>query len=102
MNTAGNALAIATSGPVASYDIRYNRLEDGDYGHRILGTDILFFHDGILPDRHTLDLNQLKPGCVYENTVYLIPVRDKDDIGINSSVHTAVKAIPSLWRRVLP
>lgn len=80
MNTAGNALAIATSGPVASYDIRYNRLEDGDYGHRILGTDILFFHDGILPDRHTLDLNQLKPGCVYENTVYLIPVRDKDDI----------------------
>lgn len=43
MNTAGNALAIATSGPVASYDIRYNRLEDGDYGHRILGTDILFF-----------------------------------------------------------
>lgn len=80
MNTAGNALAVATSKPVASYDIRYNRLEDGDYGHRICGTDILFIHDGKLPDRHPQDLDFLAPGGVYENTLYLIPVRDKEQI----------------------
>ena len=85
MNTAGNALAIATSGPVASYDIRYNRLEDGDYGHRIYGTDILFVHDGKLPDRHPQDMKQLEPGGVYENTLYLIPARDKEDIVLRLS-----------------
>lgn len=80
MNAAGNALAVATSGPVAAYDIRYNRLEDGDYGHRICGTDIFFVHDGKLPQRHPQNLNALEPGGVYENTVYLIPVRCKEEI----------------------
>jgi len=80
MNTAGNALAIATSGPVASYDICYNRLEDGDYGHRVTGTDILLIHDGKLPERHPEDLHNLMPGEIYENTVCLIPVREQGQI----------------------
>lgn len=81
MNTAGNALAVATENSVASYDIRYNRLADGDYGHRILGTDILLIHDGQLPQRHPDGLRCLMPGAVYQNTVYLIPVREQSQIG---------------------
>jgi hypothetical protein len=81
MNTAGNALAVATENPVASYDIRYNRLADGDYGHRILGTDILLIHDGQLPQRHPDGLRCLMAGEVYKNTVYLIPVREQSQIG---------------------
>lgn len=80
MNTAGNALAIATSAGVASYDIGYNRLDDGDFGHRICGTDILFIHDGKMPDRHPQNLNCLPAGSVYENTLYFIPVKDKAQI----------------------
>ena len=91
MNTAGYALAIATSGPVASYDIRYNRLEEGDYGHRIMGTDILLIHDGKLPERHPEGLHSLMPGEIYENTVYLIPVREQG--GIGHSLHS-IAGIP--------
>lgn len=80
MNTAGQALAVATAAPVASYDIRYNRLEDGDFGHRIMGTDILLIHNGKLPERHPEDLHSLMPGEIYENTVYLIPVREQGQI----------------------
>lgn len=80
MNTAGNALAVATENAVASYDIRYNRLDDGDYGHRVTGTDILLIHDGKLPERHPERLHGLMPGEVYENTVYLIPVREQKQI----------------------
>lgn len=80
MNTAGNALAVATAAPVASYGIRYNRLEDGDYGHRIMGTDIYFIHDGQQPQRHPQNLNVLHGGEVYENTLYLIPVSCQEKI----------------------
>lgn len=80
MNTAGNALAIATTNPTASYDIRYNRLWYGDYGHRIDGTDLLFLMDGGLPARHPQNLNQLAPGAVYGNTVYFIPVQRQSDV----------------------
>ena len=51
MNTEENALAIATSAPVASYDIVYNYSEDPltktkkEGLHRILGTDILFYQN---------------------------------------------------------
>lgn len=84
-NTAGNALAVATEKAVASYDIRYNRLDDGDYGHRILGTDLLLIHDGQLPQRHPAELRSLMPGEIYENTVYLIPVREQR--GIPGKLH---------------
>lgn len=80
MNSAENALAIATTDPVASYDICYNRLDDGDFGHRIAGTDLLFIHDGLLPDRHPQQLNALEPGAVYENTILLIPISAKNEI----------------------
>ena len=80
MNTAGNALAIATSGPVASYDIRYNRLWYGDYGHRIDGTELLFFADCSLPSRHPQNQKVLESGAVYRNTVYLIPVPKQSQI----------------------
>lgn len=74
MNTVGNALAIATENPVASYGIRYNRLEDGDYGHRITETDIYFFHNGVQPPRHPQNLDVLRSGQIYENTICFIPV----------------------------
>lgn len=79
-NTAGNALAIATSGPVASYDIRYNRLWYGDYGHRIDGTELLFFTDCTLPSRHPQNQKVLEAGTVYRNTVFLIPVSKQSEI----------------------
>lgn len=80
MNTAGNALAVATAAPVASYGIRYNRLDDGDYGHRITGTDIYFIHSGTQPKRHPDGLKSLPAGGVYENTLYLIPVERQEQI----------------------
>ena len=80
MNTAGNALAVATDAPVASYGIRYNRLADGDYGHRITGTDIYFLHTGDQPPRHPQNLKVLGGGEVYENTLYLIPVAQQAQI----------------------
>ncbi|MGM9589149.1 MAG: hypothetical protein ACI3W5_07085 [Faecousia sp.] len=80
MNTAENALAIATEGPVASYDIRYNMLSEEECGHRILGTDILFFQDTVLPARHPQNLKKLKKGSVYTNKIYFIPVEKKCDI----------------------
>ena len=85
MNTAENALAVATSHPVASYDIQYNKVgdsvdEDKDCGHRIPGTDILFYQNTILPKRHPEHLKIMKAGEVYNNTIYFIPVEKKADI----------------------
>ncbi|MBE6930664.1 MAG: hypothetical protein E7463_10325 [Ruminococcaceae bacterium] len=86
MNTAENALAVATSGPVASYDIQYNMTgdpsvhDDLDCGHRIPGTDILFYQNTILPQRHPQHLRIMKAGEIYENTLYMIPVAAKADI----------------------
>ncbi len=80
MNTEENSLAIATSAPVASYDINYNRVESGDYGHRILGTDIIFFQNTKLPSRHPQNLKQLNGGEIYKNTVFLALVENKQDI----------------------
>ena len=85
MNTAENALAIATDGPAASWDLRYNALTDRtdgivDGGHRIYGADILFYQNTILPERHPQNLRIMKAGEVYENRIYLIPVERKADI----------------------
>ena len=85
MNTAENALAVATDGPAASYDIRYNSLSDRtdgfvDGGHLVLGADILFYQNTILPKRHPQDLKVMRAGEVYENRIYLIPVDRKADI----------------------
>lgn len=80
MNTAENALAVATAEPVGSYDIVYNRLPDGHYGHRICGTDILFFTNTRLPERHPQNFKVLKGKSVYTNEIYLIPVVKKKDI----------------------
>jgi len=86
MNTAENALAIATSAPVASYDIVYNYSGDPltqtntEGLHRILGTDILFYQNTPLPDRHPAEQRIFRKGESYQNIVYLIPVEKKCDI----------------------
>ena len=86
MNTEENALAIATSAPVASYDIVYNYSEDPltkekkEGLHRIYGTDILFYQNTPLPERHPQDRKILRKGESYRNTVFLIPVEKKCEI----------------------
>jgi len=83
MNTARNSVALATSGPVASYDILYNIFYEEGYphnGHRILGTELVLFDDIILPERYPDDLKTLKAGVVYTNTIYYMPVKNKSDI----------------------
>lgn len=99
MNTAENALAIATKGPVASYDIQYNMVgdpnvhDDKDCGHRIPGTDILFYQNTILPQRHPDHLKVMKAGEVYTNTIYFIPVEKKTDIKAKISEVAAVPVV---------
>ena len=85
MNTAENALAVASAEPIASYDIEYNYTGDpktlnSQGGHRILGTDLLFYQNTNLPDRHPDHLKIMRAGEVYENVIYLIPVEKKADI----------------------
>ena len=86
MNTEENALAIATSESVASYDIVYNYSanplteEKTEGKHRILGTDILFYQNTQLPDRHPQERRILRKGACYTNTIFLIPVEKKYDI----------------------
>ena len=86
MNTSENALAIATSESVASYDIVYNYSADPlteektEGKHRIFGTDILFYQNTQLPDRHPEDRRILRKGENYATTVFLIPVEKKCDI----------------------
>lgn len=80
MNTAQNALAIATSDPVACYTLEYNRLADGDFGHRIRNTRIFLLHPGPLPQRHPQDLTVLPAHSSRELTVYLIPVAQPEQI----------------------
>ena len=86
MNTEENALAISTSAPVASYDIVYNYSEDPltkekkEGLHRIYGTDILFYQNTPLPERHPQDRKILRKGESYRNTVFLIPVEKKCEI----------------------
>ena len=89
MNSAENSLAVATDGPVALYDIKYNIFHEhnNDHnGHRLYGTDFIFIKDVKLPDRHPDNLKKLGAGCVYENAIYYIPVKKKADIfaSINS------------------
>ena len=73
MNTAQNALAVATDKGVASYNIEYNKINEDNYGHRILGSDIVFIQNTDLPERHPDNLKVLKSGEVYENALYFIP-----------------------------
>lgn len=80
LNTAENALAIATTKGVSSHDIKYNMYEGEHCGHRIIGTDILFIQNNKLPRRHPNDLKVLKAGEVYKNTIYYIPTENKNDI----------------------
>lgn len=82
MNTAEQALAVATEGPVASYDIQYNMAGDDQVhcGHRIPGTDILFYQNTMLPERHPQNLKIMKAGEVYTNTIYMIPVSERKNI----------------------
>ncbi len=97
MNTAENALAIATSGPVASYDISYNLFEESEgvihCGHRILGSNIYFYQNTVLPERHPDNLKIFKSGETYTNTIYLIPVTNKADI--KKSI-TAAAGVPTV------
>lgn len=83
MNTAENALAVATDAPVSSYDIIYNVFYEGEVahnGHRLYGTDIVFIKNVKLPPRHPENLKVLAAGEVYENSIYYIPVEKKADI----------------------
>lgn len=80
MNTAENSLCIASDGAVASYDIKYNIIDDNHCGHRIIGTDLIFIKNSILPERHPQNLSVLKAGEIYKNKLYYIPVKNKQDI----------------------
>ena len=80
MNTSENALAVATSEAVASYNIGYNMFTELDFGHRVTGTDFVFFQNTPLPERHPQNLKVLKAGECYENTIFFIPVEYKKDI----------------------
>ena len=97
MNTAENALAIATSAPVASYDISYNMFAESETsihcGHRILGSNIYFYQNTVLPDRHPDNLKVFKAGETYTNTIYFIPVTNKADI--KKSI-TSVAGVPTI------
>ena len=101
MNTAENALAIATSAPVASYDILYNYSEEPvtkekkEGLHRILGTDILFYQNTVLPERHPRNQKILRKGESYRNTVFLIPVEKKSEIKRKLSRIAAIPLVDS-------
>lgn len=90
MNTKENSLAIATSGPIASYDILYNVFYEENYphnGHRILGTELLLTGNVNLPKRCPQNLKVLKANSIYENTLYYMPVKNKADIKKNLAEH---------------
>ena len=75
MNTAENSVAVATTGPVASYDILYNIFYEENYphnGHRILGTELVLTGDINSISRCSQNLKALKSGEVYENTIYYL------------------------------
>ena len=99
MNTAENALAIATSAPVASYDIVYNYSEDPltkakkEGLHRIFGTDILFYQNTVLPERHPQEQKILHKGESYQNTIFLIPIEKKSDIKPKLSAITGIPLV---------
>lgn len=98
MNTAENTLAVASAAPIASYDIEYNYTGDpktlnSQGGHRILGTDLLFYQNTPLPKRHPDHLKVMSAGEVYENVIYLIPVEKKADVKARLA---AVAGIPLL------
>lgn len=83
MNSAENSLAVATDGPVSSYDIKYNIFHEHNNahnGHRLYGTDFVFIKNVKLPERHPDNLKVLASGDVYENSIYYIPVEKKADI----------------------
>ncbi len=80
MNTRENSLCIASDGAVASYDINYNIIDEENCGHRILGSDLYFIKNSVLPERHPQNLSVLKAGEVYKNKFYYIPVKNKADI----------------------
>ncbi len=97
MNTSENALAIATSFPVASYDLEYNIFAESETsihcGHRILGSNIYFYQNTILPYRHPDNLKIFKSGDTYTNTIYLIPVVNKCDI---KKTISSVAGVPTI------
>lgn len=80
MNTIEEAIMIATKAPVASYDIVYNKKTNNIWGHRIIGTDIVFFQNTPLPERHPQNLKIFHKGQVYENKILLSYVTQKDEI----------------------
>lgn len=94
MNSAENALAVATAGPVASYDIQYNMMGNTVHcGHRIPGTDVVFYQNTMLPERHPENLKIFKAGAVYTNTIYFIPVEKKAEIKAKISEVAAVPVV---------
>ena len=83
MNTSENSVAILSQNHVASYDILYNIFYEENYphnGHRILGTNLVLSGNINLPERYPQNLKALKAGSVYENTIYYMPVKNKEDI----------------------
>lgn len=83
MNTNEKSLAIASKNPIASYDINYNKFFEDDVwhcGHRIEGTELVLFADISLPERYPHNLRFLKGGETYTNSVFFIPVDNKNNI----------------------
>ena len=83
MNTNENSVAILSQNPIASYDILYNIFYEENYphnGHRILGTNLVLSGNINLPERYPKNLKALNGGSVYENTIYYMPVKNKEDI----------------------
>lgn len=86
MNTAQNTLAVATDKGVSSYNIEYNKINEDNYGHRILGSNIVFIQNTDLPERHPDNLKVLKSSEVYENALYFIPAQKEEVVNKLSAI----------------
>ena len=77
----GQALAIIGDKPIASYDVLYAHPSTPFYnkGHRIYNTSLVFFNNGKAADRLPQNQKILKNGQTYQNTIYLIPLKNLDN-----------------------
>ncbi len=76
----GNAFAIATMQPVASYHLEYNKLSGGDFGHRIYTAVIDLFADGKLPERHPQNMSVVAANAEYDFDLHIIPLADASEV----------------------
>lgn len=76
----GYELAVASTAPVASYDLSYAHPSTPHLngGHRIYNTSLKLFNNADAIDRLPSNLKILKAGETYVNTVYLIPLENME------------------------